>query len=411
MGGCGVASDCPGNDTDCQARSCDSGVCGVMNAAMGKVVTSQPKGDCQQAICDGSGDVTSKADDTDVPDDGNDCTIDGCASGAPTTGSQPASTACNDGGGVLCDGLGACVECIANGDCMSQLCDQGSCVAASCGDMVKNGTESDVDCGGTCTPCSPGQKCVGASDCLGGFCAGGFCQATCSDTLKDNAETDVDCGGPSCAGCALGKACVGDGDCATGACKGGACVYRILISEVRSRGLGGASDEFIELYNPTVLDVVLDATWKIESRSHSAANYAVKWTGAGVIIPSHGHFLITGATYVQMPTGDATLSSGITDAGSIRLLQGGAPVDAVCYSYSAMTLAALTADPTYTCEGAPVSNLPHNDGTSVASTSDASIERKPGGAAGNGTDTNVSSADFQATTPAIPQNRMSATTP
>ena len=44
-----------------------------------------------------------------------------------------------------------------------------------------------------------------------------------------------------------------------------------MISEVRSRGINGAADELIEIYNPTPVAVVLDATWKIESRSNNAA--------------------------------------------------------------------------------------------------------------------------------------------
>lgn len=43
----------------------------------------------------------------------------------------------------------------------------------------------------------------------------------CSNSLKDGAESDADCGGPTCsARCAAGKACVLGSDCASGTCSG-----------------------------------------------------------------------------------------------------------------------------------------------------------------------------------------------
>ena len=47
--------------------------------------------------------------------------------------------------------------------------------------------------------------------------------ATCSDGVKNGNETDTDCGG-SCKGCATGKVCAKPADCATGACSGSVCV-------------------------------------------------------------------------------------------------------------------------------------------------------------------------------------------
>jgi hypothetical protein len=43
--------------------------------------------------------------------------------------------------------------------------------------------------------------------------------ATCSDHIRDGDETDVDCGG-SCLLCGLGRMCQSDVDCATGSCNG-----------------------------------------------------------------------------------------------------------------------------------------------------------------------------------------------
>jgi hypothetical protein len=185
----------------------------------------------------------------------------------------------------------------------------------------------------------------------------------------------------------------------------------VVISEIRSRGAGGAADEFVELYNPTGSPVTLDSTWKLEARSSTASSYGGRWTGTGKVIPAHGHFLIVGTAYVESPAGDEPLTTGITDATSLQLVQGGASVDAVCYAFDAATDMPFLTDATYTCKGAPANNLPHNNGTAGASNSDVSIERKPGGAGGNCTDTGDNSADFATQMPATPMSSQSPPTP
>ncbi len=148
----------------------------------------------------------------------------------------------------------------------------------------------------------------------------------------------------------------------------------------------------------------------IEGRSATAAAYNTRWKGAaGLAIPAHGHFLIASAGYVQAPTADAKLLSGITDATSLRLVQGAMTIDAICYFFSPVTMAAF--DATYSCEGVPVSNLPHNDGSAGMSNSDASLERLPGGMGGSCSDTDDNAADFAPRAPADPRSTLSAPTP
>src|SRR5262249_39805866 len=94
------------------------------------------------------------------------------------------------------------------------------CQPATCSDAVKNGNETDIDCGGgTCFACAAGKSCSLGSDCQSGICAGGVCQANgCLDGIKDGTETDVDCGGGICTTCPNGKACQGNSDCTSSAC-------------------------------------------------------------------------------------------------------------------------------------------------------------------------------------------------
>ncbi|APR83120.1 Metal dependent amidohydrolase [Minicystis rosea] len=190
---------------------------------------------------------------------------------------------------------------------------------------------------------------------------------------------------------------------------GGTCnATSVLISEIRSRGAAGAGDEFVELYNPTNAAITLDNTWKLEARSNTNTSYSSRWVGTGKVIPAHGHFLIAFTGYTQTPAADEKLSTGITDATSLRLMHGSTKADAVCYAFDATTSMPFTSDATYTCEGTPVTN-PHNNTT--GSNTDASIERKPGGTAGNCGDTGDNAADFTILMPANPQSSQSAPTP
>jgi hypothetical protein len=183
----------------------------------------------------------------------------------------------------------------------------------------------------------------------------------------------------------------------------------LVISEVRSRGPAGGSDEFVELYNPSDVPVTLDATWILEARSSTAGSYGTRWTGTGKVIPAHGHFLIASSAYVQMPAADEALSAGITDATSLLLTRTGLVVDALCYGFDVSFVALIAGDGTYTCEGTPVSNNPHDN--AVTSNTDASLERRPGGTGGSTQDTGDNATDFQVTAPAQPQNSASAPVP
>jgi hypothetical protein len=58
--------------------------------------------------------------------------------------------------------------------------------APTCTDGARNGSETDVDCGGGCPRCRIGLGCVTRNDCANALCTSGTCR-TCS--------VDTDCGG------------------------------------------------------------------------------------------------------------------------------------------------------------------------------------------------------------------------
>src|SRR6185436_837646 len=87
-----------------------------------------------------------------------------------------------------------------------------------CHDRVRNGDETDVDCGGSCGRCPATAACRVEGDCQTAACDAGRCRAaSCSDGVLDGFESDLDCGG-NCSPCALGKRCSVTHDCAVGQC-------------------------------------------------------------------------------------------------------------------------------------------------------------------------------------------------
>jgi hypothetical protein len=199
----------------------------------------------------------------------------------------------------------------------------------------------------------------------------------------------------------------------------------LLISEVRSNGAHASSvddtfaDDFIELYNPGDAPIVVDDSWSVWHRSAqgSCQGDEIRYRGTGVTIPPRQHLLIVGLSYAG-PAADAPFigvfpGDSIADAASLWIDHAGKVIDALCYYYDDVTLGRLTGDcPTpYICKGTPVLNAPHDGTKGPSSSVDASLERKPGGAAGNGQDTGDSAADFQGIMPAAPQNLASPATP
>ena len=101
-----------------------------------------------------------------------------------------------------------------------------TCELATCEDNVVSRDETDVDCGGTfCDPCGDGKICAVAGDCISLVCdeETNICQASdCSDGVKNGNETDVDCGG-DCQPCNSGKACNENPECRSRICDNGTC--------------------------------------------------------------------------------------------------------------------------------------------------------------------------------------------
>lgn len=87
----------------------------------------------------------------------------------------------------------------------------------SCSDGNLSTLESDVDCGGYfCLKkgkfCTDGKACHGNSDCASGSCVKDSC-VSCTNLVKDGHESDVDCGSTCDTKCGLNDKCNDSEDC------------------------------------------------------------------------------------------------------------------------------------------------------------------------------------------------------
>jgi uncharacterized protein len=167
----------------------------------------------------------------------------------------------------------------------------------------------------------------------------------------------------------------------------------VVISEFRTRGPNGGSDEFVELYNATGASVPIGG-WLIRG-SNNAGTVSTRATiTAGTTLGAGCHYLVTnsstsGGPYSGTVAGDQTYATGITDDGGIALtLPDMTVVDQV----------GMSAGSAYK-EGTTL--------TALTTNVDRGYERKPGGTSGSGQDTDNNASDFALVTPNDPQNRLS----
>jgi hypothetical protein len=189
---CTLDSQCPSGGP-CQAPKCNAGACGfVAGPALVLPAGSQTAGDCQKLTCDGASQTpVSVADNADLPaDDGNACTSDTCVAGAPAHPPTASGTSCS-AGGTVCDGAGACVQCVSAATCPggANACQIATCAGGACG--FGPATAGDLPAGSQ----TPG-------DCQKLTC-NGTTQAVVS--VADNADLPADDGNQcTTEACALG---------------------------------------------------------------------------------------------------------------------------------------------------------------------------------------------------------------
>ncbi|RJS24261.1 amidohydrolase [Corallococcus sp. H22C18031201] len=195
----------------------------------------------------------------------------------------------------------------------------------------------------------------------------------------------------------------------------------VVISEISGAGLTVNADDFVELYNPTDVDIDISG-WKLQYRTASTTSTTVNYTvlvtiPSGKTIKAHGYFLIANDGYVAgSPTVAADMSWGSTDisgsAGNVRLGDATVAVDPNMTTGVVDTVGYGTGRVVVETEAAP---SPPGKGGSIerkALATSTSASMGAGGAdalKGNGSDTDNNKNDFVTRAVRDPQNAASPT--
>jgi uncharacterized protein (TIGR03437 family) len=167
---------------------------------------------------------------------------------------------------------------------------------------------------------------------------------------------------------------------------------QLLLSEFRTRGPSGAADEFVEIYNPTTSTLTIGGL-RIRASNGSGTISDRLTITAGKTLGPGCHYLLANSSsggFSSSVPANQTYRTGITDNGGIAITgsNGTRIIDAVGMSGASVYKEGETLAP-------------------IAGNLDQSYERRPGGAFGNGVDTNNNAVDFALTAPTDPENSSS----
>ncbi len=155
----------------------------------------------------------------------------------------------------------------------------------------------------------------------------------------------------------------------------------LVLSEIQTGG-ASASDEFVEIANQGATPVDLIGLELVYATSSgSTVTRKATWAASTILTPGK-RLLVANSAGSYAAVGDAVYSGGFAATGGALALRivGGAVIDAVAWGDATNAFVEGTAAP--------------------APTASASLERRPGGAAGNGIDTNDNALDwFESATP------------
>lgn len=90
--------------------------------------------------------------------------------------------------------------------CRGGTCQSGRCTTPPCANGIKDGSESDVDCGGTCSRCATTKRCASRNDCASALCTSSTCTAC---------VVNEDCGSDGNGACTCDETDTGERFCHT----------------------------------------------------------------------------------------------------------------------------------------------------------------------------------------------------
>ena len=161
----------------------------------------------------------------------------------------------------------------------------------------------------------------------------------------------------------------------------------LVVSEVMTGG-ASASDEFIEIYNPTASMLPLEGLEIIYvTASGATISRKGEWAPGATGVAPGGHVLVANEAGAFAALADLTYANGLAASGgsvALRIRDATTAIDAVGWGTAASAW----------LEGAPA----------PAVSAGHSLERLPGGASGSGQDTDQNAADFADRAIPDPQN-------
>ena len=168
----------------------------------------------------------------------------------------------------------------------------------------------------------------------------------------------------------------------------------VVISEFRTRGPNGATDDFVELYNRTALPINMSG-WKVEAATGlgSIDLLPLVTFSSNFTLQSGQHFLAVGPRYSGLVPADATFIQSIADDGGIALID---PNNAVPIDQVGMSIDSAFHEPEIVDPSEILSPL--------STDADQSYERKDGGLSDSCVDTDNNPHDFSLISPSDPQN-------
>lgn len=168
----------------------------------------------------------------------------------------------------------------------------------------------------------------------------------------------------------------------------------LLVSEIVTGG-ASASDELIELYNPTAAALPLEGLELIYASSTGATiSRRAAWATGAPSVPSGGHVLVANSGGIFAAIADATYATGMAATGgsvALRILGATTALDAVGWG---------------TAMGSWLEGV-----AAPAPPPGSSVERLPGGVAGSTQDTDDNASDFVLRAIPDPQNSGSVAVP
>ena len=92
-------------------------------------------------------------------------------------------------------------------------------------------------------------------------------------------------------------------------------VHALKVNEIRTAGVGGASDEYIELYNPCTVAVSMTGAKVVYRAAASTSDAFVFWMFSTEKLVAGGHFVLANSGYTGTADAKPFMNSGMAATG------------------------------------------------------------------------------------------------